>query len=212
SKCLRKNHGVRTIAEGMAVARRLGNDDHLPRATCPCLPCAEDRHVRNCGNPHSCATAVHTRLSQLLPKWDPRTDPTPRPARVPNLPEDMTQFLPPEQILRLTDGLRVLSKGGEPEPQQVLELQQRDDASQETIKVYLDGRVAKGMEGVTWAGGGVWYGADDARNTSMRLPDTTAQTANNAEVHAALLCTRRTHPSTALRIHKRKVTLRKAMT
>ncbi|KAJ6550391.1 hypothetical protein DFH09DRAFT_925930 [Mycena vulgaris] len=183
----------------------------MPRATCPCLPCAEDRHAKNCGNPHSCATAVHTRLSQLLPKWDPRTAPSPKPVRVPDLPENTTQFLPPEQITHPTDGLRILTKGDDPEDQ-TLEPQQRDEANQETLDVYLEGRAGKDAEGVTWAGGGVWYGIDDARNTSVRLPATTAQTAKNAEVHAALICAKRTHPRTVLRIHTRKGTLRNVMT
>ncbi|KAJ7699517.1 hypothetical protein B0H17DRAFT_1196150 [Mycena rosella] len=193
----------------MLVAQRLEHDDHMPRATCPCLSCTEDRHIRSCSNPHSCATAVRTRLRQLLPKWDPITGENPRPAKVPDLPEDTTQFLPPKQIDRLTDGLRILTKGKDLE--QAPEPLQRDDADEAVVDIYLNGRAAKGADGATWAGGGIWYGADDARNMSLQLPITTTQTANNGEVHAALVCARRTHPATPLRLHSRRCALKNAM-
>ncbi|KAJ7142255.1 hypothetical protein C8R44DRAFT_590425, partial [Mycena epipterygia] len=69
--CLRENHGVLYIAEGLAVLNRLSDNSHRRSPTCCCSACHDDRQIYGCRNPHACTSAVENKLSRLLSKWDP---------------------------------------------------------------------------------------------------------------------------------------------
>ncbi|KAJ7314481.1 hypothetical protein DFH08DRAFT_616261, partial [Mycena albidolilacea] len=71
AKCMRKNHAVMTIGDGLDLAQRLKNSKHAKLASCVCDECEDDREVQGCQNPHACATAAASRLGQILPKWIP---------------------------------------------------------------------------------------------------------------------------------------------
>ncbi|KAJ7222445.1 hypothetical protein GGX14DRAFT_352641, partial [Mycena pura] len=70
-KCLRDNHNVIFVGDGMAVAERLRDVEHIPSAKCMCLLCCYDRRVRGCGNPHACVKVAAASLDILKSKWDP---------------------------------------------------------------------------------------------------------------------------------------------
>ncbi|KAJ7233650.1 hypothetical protein C8J57DRAFT_1077140, partial [Mycena rebaudengoi] len=70
--CMRGNHAVLKVRDGMVLAQRLRNPLHGPRATCECDECDDDRTFGGCDNPHACAVAAAARLRQILPKWIPR--------------------------------------------------------------------------------------------------------------------------------------------
>ncbi|KAJ7665680.1 hypothetical protein B0H17DRAFT_835794, partial [Mycena rosella] len=110
--CLRANHGVQTIEQGLPLLQWFRNPAHKPRANCKCIPCEEDRRHRGCNNPHSCVKAVKMRLSQLQPKWDPRNMPLGSAREEndpPQGPEAATRFQPPKQITKLSEGLRIFT-------------------------------------------------------------------------------------------------------
>ncbi|KAJ7757382.1 hypothetical protein DFH07DRAFT_691617, partial [Mycena maculata] len=69
--CLRKNHTILTIGDGMDLAQRLEDPLHEDWALCECTACEEDRSVRGCDDPHQCAKAAASRLRRILPKWVP---------------------------------------------------------------------------------------------------------------------------------------------
>ncbi|KAJ7097402.1 hypothetical protein C8R44DRAFT_590595, partial [Mycena epipterygia] len=69
--CLRENHGVLYIRDGLVVLNRLTDNDHRRSPTCRCVACSDDRQIRGCANPHACTSAVENKLSRILPKWDP---------------------------------------------------------------------------------------------------------------------------------------------
>ncbi|KAJ7610022.1 hypothetical protein DFH06DRAFT_928998, partial [Mycena polygramma] len=71
AKCMRRRHAAQTIGDGLDLAQRLDDPLHVPRASCMCDECENDRVIRGCGNPHACATSAASRLRQILPKWIP---------------------------------------------------------------------------------------------------------------------------------------------
>ncbi|KAJ7906722.1 hypothetical protein B0H13DRAFT_1549764, partial [Mycena leptocephala] len=71
-KCLRNNHGVIFVEDGLNILDRINDQTHRASATCKCVACSQDRRSRGCENPAACTSAVDRKLSRLLPKWDPR--------------------------------------------------------------------------------------------------------------------------------------------
>ncbi|KAJ7018168.1 hypothetical protein C8F04DRAFT_977668, partial [Mycena alexandri] len=72
ANCLRLNHGVLLVRQGMEVLQRLEDKSHKQSNRCRCLACNSDRRSHGCEHPHSCTEQVERTLSRLLPKWDPR--------------------------------------------------------------------------------------------------------------------------------------------
>ncbi|KAF5381283.1 hypothetical protein D9615_008354 [Tricholomella constricta] len=71
---------------------------------------------------------------------------------------------------------------------------------EEDIIVYTDGScINNGCEDAK-AGSGLWYGPDDARNLSLRLPDTLEQTNNTGEAVAILVAAQKAGPTANLTI------------
>ncbi|KAJ7440757.1 hypothetical protein FB451DRAFT_959977, partial [Mycena latifolia] len=68
-RCVRDVHGVFYVRDAMAVILRLTDASHTPKINCLCYDCVEDRALKHCKNPHSCAMTDRTRLDRLLPKW-----------------------------------------------------------------------------------------------------------------------------------------------
>ncbi|KAJ7157686.1 hypothetical protein C8R43DRAFT_883162 [Mycena crocata] len=74
-KCLRENHGVLYVHEGMAMLQRLRDVTHRRTPKCKCSACQDDRRSRGCRNPHACIMAIERKLANLLPKWAPSSVP-----------------------------------------------------------------------------------------------------------------------------------------
>ncbi|KAJ7216114.1 pectate lyase superfamily protein-domain-containing protein [Mycena rebaudengoi] len=53
ANCLRKNHDVLTVSDGMNLAQRLEDPLHYKRASCECDACEEDKETRGCENPQA---------------------------------------------------------------------------------------------------------------------------------------------------------------
>jgi hypothetical protein len=94
------------------LTRRLGDPPHNKRASCECGECNNDRTLKGCENPHSCATAVASRLSQIHSNWIPRPGAVEDPVNVDEAPEQgdaTSRFLSPKRITGLAQGLRVIT-------------------------------------------------------------------------------------------------------
>ncbi|KAJ7806733.1 hypothetical protein B0H13DRAFT_1669670, partial [Mycena leptocephala] len=141
---------------------------HRVEAGCTCIPCTEDSAINGCKNPHKCVLAARERLGLLIPKWDPRANETEQ-VEVPE--GGITCFKAPEQIKSLAEGFRVFTKQNDDDP---LEDAQGatvvpEDTPDLKLCVHIQTRTTK-SDGVPQAGGGAWWGEDDPRNISIRLP------------------------------------------
>ncbi|KAJ7167392.1 hypothetical protein C8R43DRAFT_818363, partial [Mycena crocata] len=199
-KCLRENHNVNTVGEGLKVMARLTDPAHYADKLCVCENCYIDRTQNSCKNPHSCALTVQMRLDQILPKWDPR-QPEPHVTEPdPGDTDDMKTFVPPRGIHSLTEGFRVFSK--EPPPDDAgLELQTaaaRDD--EPSVTVYTSGNTVRAGTADAQAGVAVWFGPEDDRNFKGKVSSDMEQSSNSAEIVAALVATRKVPIDTPLRL------------
>ncbi|KAJ7506141.1 hypothetical protein B0H11DRAFT_1617356, partial [Mycena galericulata] len=169
SKCLRKNHGVTTVGQGFIVLHRLDSADHSTDAECECTACTDDR-MNGCKHPHKCAIAIRDRLSQILPKWDPRTPEITHPDEA-GANSNEEEFRPPTEISNLSEGFRIFTKNrdkdppGEqppPNPQYI--------PGEEMIDVAISGHIERAGLADAQCGAGIWYSHDDNRNASIKLP------------------------------------------
>ncbi|KAJ6555771.1 hypothetical protein B0H19DRAFT_840856, partial [Mycena capillaripes] len=70
--CLRKNHQIRSTEDAMSILVRQADEYHNRSDACTCAACSQDRRGLGCENPRKCIAAVESKLSSLLPKWDPK--------------------------------------------------------------------------------------------------------------------------------------------
>ncbi|KAJ7072447.1 hypothetical protein C8F01DRAFT_971956 [Mycena amicta] len=192
-RCLRQYHGVQTVNDGLAVVERLQTIEHSPHRHCQCDPCTQDRDLRRCQNPHACAKTVEGRLSQILPKWDPRN------ARQVNhddetLEEDTDEiqpFKPPPPITHLRDGFRVLTKDQRREAAPATRRRRHNPPADDgVVRAHIAATTKTPKRKATRAGAGIYIGDQHAGNRSARLPPHWSQTERIAEIAAALLVVR----------------------
>ncbi|KAJ7138996.1 hypothetical protein C8R44DRAFT_529333, partial [Mycena epipterygia] len=201
SKCLRTNHGVMTVGQGIQVMNRRSCPDHRPDATCVCTPCFEDRYEGKCNNPHRCVVAVSERLDQLLPRWDPRSPDGEAPeVTATEGPAHHVPFKNSPSIQTLAEGFRIFTKNtvaSEDAPPQVVH---GLEVGEESVRAAISGySIHTGLVD-SRSGAGVWYSPDNPCNTSLRLPATSAQDKATGEVVAALICAQSAPSDVPLRI------------
>jgi hypothetical protein len=85
AKCLRLNHGVRTIQETLIIANRETvitrkphqvNPSGIGRKNCGCTLCYRDHAQLGCEHPGECIETAKILLDSIMPKWNP-TVPSP---------------------------------------------------------------------------------------------------------------------------------------
>ncbi|KAJ6524025.1 hypothetical protein B0H19DRAFT_972426, partial [Mycena capillaripes] len=201
-KCLRKNHRVYTVGEGLVVMARLDDPAHDTDRNCVCEACYDDRVKNKCKNPHSCATTVRMRLDQLLPEWDPRTPEVDHPSDSDEDESDSYTFKPPKGITSLTDGFRVFTnEPREPEleeaaPPTRIELQEGEDQ----LVISLSGSTINSGLADARSGWALVHGIGDPRNEAGALPAPLEQTTSNAELVAAIVATQKAPKDVPLRL------------
>ena len=201
AKCLRKRHKVILVRDALKVLVTLGGD-HEYQNNCLCDPCKMIRTQSGCPHPHDCITLAATLVSKILPRWSPqsRTDQ----GAVTNAStieleegEEVIARGTPEENLR--DTITIFSGTTRPEIEDAASLPTDGEATPRTTVIYTDGACTNnGMESAK-AGSGIWYGDDDPRNKSIRVP-LKKQTNQTAELMAILTAVRDNPPGDNLRI------------
>ncbi|KAJ7663723.1 hypothetical protein DFH06DRAFT_986691 [Mycena polygramma] len=215
----------------MTVLARIRDETHKQTPTCRCIRCSEDRRARGCSNPSACTKAVESKLTRLLPKWDPS-----RP-RVVNAQEDQGDspdiFRPPPHITSLTDGFRVFTKKprkrkrgpaqsppqSQPAPAEGPTAAERPPiavrpapvAHNGTQTIWVSSTTARDAHGKITAGGGVFFASGDERNFKLRVPESHAQSAQTAEIMATLLGVQKVPKEQRLVVKNSKKIVRTAM-
>lgn len=219
SQCLRKNHGVRTVEDVLAVTKRLvevfpdgtgGLRRHLRRKNCACHPCKSDRS-KGCSNPDKCCSTAKKLSRLLFPKYAP--DMTPSGDGLSLTPRRMEAN---EEAMK--DDGRIIFNPSVTDPEDISQTIRafagvRDDLSSrlpsmrpprlratfEELTVYTDGASMSNGDLDSRVGSGIWFGDGDCKNASLRI-DRKGGTNQTGELMAALAATQRAPPSSTLHI------------
>ncbi len=211
ARCLRENHAVMTVGECASVAARIGltGGRHKARRTCTCYECDRDRTVKGCTDPSRCAAMAARMVEKLYPIW--RLEPT---------REQDNLSLTPTRIRRnaeawradervtfnpsVTDGAqiakayRIFGITEQARRRPARRGVGRGSLTQE-IEVFTDGSCNDNGSSSAVAAFGVWYGKDDRRNVSARVPGE-MQSNQVAEIMAIEEAVRIAPPRVALHI------------
>lgn len=181
-----------TIADALALASTPLPPEHRdsPFCRCPaCLPAA----CRGCYNPSECRLNAGRLFLQLPPFWNPLL-PGPdesapgEPLVPPTQPRaDTIYFNPSMTTTSITDAFRICLRNPEPPRATQPSRPPLSTCSPPSISVYTDGSSQISPQRGHAAGSGVWYGSNDPRNKSIRLPPLLPQTNNAAELAAILV-------------------------
>ncbi|KAJ7770093.1 hypothetical protein B0H16DRAFT_1777204 [Mycena metata] len=211
-QCLRNMHHAKYAEDAIVMASRLDDPEHIPRKTCMCIACMEDRTLVGCENPHICAKMARIRLDSMLPKWDPRVALPDEPQPATNDREDEITFVGPARISSLTEGFRIFTRQkASPGPPEVAGPMVLAPQNGENIAFAIAGATRLGGTAEARAGAGMVARQIQAQGTAIRVPDYLPQSKQSAEIVAALLSTRSTDPGVKLRIESGKDGLLKAM-
>ncbi|KAJ7254831.1 hypothetical protein C8J57DRAFT_1656907 [Mycena rebaudengoi] len=156
-------------------------------------------------NPHACAVAVHERLNELLPKWDPRAPSLGRERREQDDEEGApVLFNPPPPITHISEGLRIFTKtvpNANPNANVEADIfEVLVEPGELSRNATLSGACIRGSQTDAQAGSGIWYGEQDPKNRSSRLPISVEQTISAAEIAAALYAVQTTPFGTPLNL------------
>jgi len=71
SKCLKDNHGIKSVGETEKMAKCTNAPRHTWRRDCKCGPCKDARENHQCLIPYECFEKAKALLQALSPKWNP---------------------------------------------------------------------------------------------------------------------------------------------
>ncbi|KAH9851468.1 hypothetical protein C2E23DRAFT_706454, partial [Lenzites betulinus] len=200
AKCLRHNHEVITVADCLAVERKpTGTDVHLERACCKCMQCEHDRTNLGCDNPARCARAAAQMLARLQEKWRPTIETrndglslnrTQKHENQVNAEDRNTLTFDPSvtQDVPVGEAFRVFAGNENGAKQRARRPARQFQLEHEAVEVYTDGSCNGNGTAAAVAGAGVWFGPDDARNISERVPGE-CRSNQAGEAYACLLAT-----------------------
>ena len=202
AKCLRKNHNVRTVRDAVSVISELA-EDHIPAANCKCQTCKHMRTSAKCSHPHECLNLSATLLKKIDPKWNPSTEQTAPPntqrADRQNQPEDETLIDRGNETAYLKDAITIFGDINA-DSASVPRTAPRTPAPPNCpTTAYTDGACNNNGEENAMAGLGVWYGDNDPRNLSMRVP-MDEQSNQTGELLAVLMAVKNHPPNEDLKI------------
>jgi hypothetical protein len=183
SKCLRENHLVKTIGDLIKVTKREKNTRdaklHSNRSNCACHYCKHDRQHYTCTAPYKCSLMARKLLNQLQAKWHPENEapvdglthtPNRRLANMTARANDGTILFNPSVTSNddLSHNFRIFT---DPDAKCVdpgyrkhhLAIEHAEDTT-----VYTEGTCLENGYDDAQAGGGVWFGPNDPRNTALK--------------------------------------------
>ncbi|KAJ7680155.1 hypothetical protein B0H17DRAFT_1232324, partial [Mycena rosella] len=173
-QCLKKNHLVRLVGDAERLARRRNAPRHRAQRNCRCDACAATRREcrpRRCQNPHLCYARAYEMMASLQHKWNP---PTQRATKEPGEDPEMVEFNPDVTTQgTLTNVFCIFTEPEDnPDPSAAApDTRLTPDEDAETSRAYTDGSVSNNGAGNARAGAGIFYGEDDERNRSIKVPD-----------------------------------------
>ncbi|KAF5388106.1 hypothetical protein D9615_000030 [Tricholomella constricta] len=198
ARCHRNTHKITTTGHMAHYVNEQMPPRHKVRKNCACQVCKAHRS-KGCKNPTKCKTAATKTLDCIEDKWDPRNpneNDSQRPeddvAEYDNAEHEDTIMFDPSfaEGESLADGFRIFVEPDTITHERPLRAPLTRPIEADVI-VYTDGScINNGCEDAK-AGSGLWYGPDDARNLSLRLPDTLEQTNNTGEAVAILVAAQR---------------------
>ena len=210
-KCIRDTHGIKTLEDAALLASDIPRQ-HKKNRKCRCTRCSQIRRDTEggCRHPNKCIERAGKILDSIKAKWNPtsthppeyHTFPTPRetgPHTVPGTNQTIHTLNPFRTEESLKGCFRVFTDGN-PTPEALPTRAPRtEEFAAHPITVYTDGSCSNNGETTARAGSGVWFGDDDPRNTSMRVPGPD-QSNQTGELIAILHALRSTPPDRALTI------------
>jgi hypothetical protein len=202
------------VGNATDIIPRLGNAEHETNKHCECEDCTQDRVLRKCPNPHSCATAAQKRLGEILPKWDPRTPDTYRIFEQLEYSENSVTFRDTEQIQTLAEGFRVFTKLSKDQNNLLIQNQQAPTIAHQApniqpVNIYVGAASHRGGDADAAAGIGIFYSEEDPRNQIIKLPAEIEQSVSAAEILAAIIVLRETDPNAPLHFESHRNVLLK---
>jgi len=208
-KCIRDKHKIRTLNDVKTLSKDTPNN-HKRNKKCKCDKCTKIRNDTNgtCKHPNKCIERATKLLESINEKWDPtklhppdfKTNPEPKevgPSYNPNTKET-THTLNPFRIEEsLKDCFRVFTESTNPSPNTTKRASKTNAFNDPPAVVYTDGSCTNNGETNARAGSGIWYGENDERNTSLRVPGP-EQSNQTGELYAILHALRTIPPDQAL--------------
>jgi len=181
-KCIRDKHKIRSLKDVAALANDTPRQ-HKRNRKCKCEKCSQIRRDTGggCHHPNKCIERAAAILSSVKEKWNPTvahppeylTSPSPRetgPRFNPNTNQTVHTLNPFRPEKSLKDCFRVFTDG-KPTPSPLSARAPRsENFDNHPIVVYTDGSCLNNGETTATAGCGIWFGDDDERNTSLKVP------------------------------------------
>jgi ribonuclease HI/exonuclease III len=189
SRCLRDSHGVFTVGDTEKVAST--PIDHKNDQGCQCQGCHVMRQNDGCKNPIACIRMARSLLDTLPKRWDPRSDQTieEKIAIEEQSENDDTEGVwttfDPRTVVNtsLKDAFRILADA--PKVSGDVTKMLRNEQAPTSVLLATDGACDENGKANAKAGAGVYYGLDDPRNISCRVPEEITQTNQTGEILAA---------------------------
>lgn len=200
SRCLRDAHRVRTVGDLLDVIEyRDGHPDPsracARRSNCACSVCRIVRQQTGCSNPHKCYEHAKKILDSLPPKWHPSREPNADGLTLTRRRRDDNEVARQVngKILfnpsiatgdDLASGFRIFT---DPEAPRIVPGTRRHNTLNilhESREIAVKSACDRTLDVNTKTGVGLFYGADDPKNMSCRLPGT-LQTVQAGDTYAA---------------------------
>lgn len=220
ASCLREKHHVTSVGQMELIATR-NLPSHRQNKNCPCAHCSQDRTLVKCEKPYKCTKLARDILQCILPKWHPQTSSPPYSLNI--APEQITPGDDNENNHQklfdptypspnsLTDGFRVFTTSDSPCNISAQQVPKPSGEPPQLISIIITGTHKIDKDGYSVSGGGAWFGQNDHRNRSIKVPEHLA--APGAGEVGAILSTLSSLPVNApLQLMIKSPSLRKNLT
>lgn len=181
-KCLQNHHKVRTLHNITTLAENTPRD-HKRNKKCKCTKCTRIRidTAGSCKRPNKCIERVANLIGTINEKWNPTilhppellTHPEPEEVG-PKYDPDSEETTHTLSAYRIEDSLkhcfRVFSTPTDPPTTRMRRANRTAAFNTPIMVVYTDGSCTKNGETTAQVGSGVWFGENDPRNISLRVP------------------------------------------
>ncbi|KAG1873501.1 hypothetical protein C8R48DRAFT_593872 [Suillus tomentosus] len=180
ASCLREKHHAISVGQMEAIATR-NLPTHRQNKNCPCAHCSQDRTQAKCDKPFKCTKLARDILQCILPKWHPQTSLPPYSLNI--APKQITAGANDENVHHklfdptypspnsLTDGFRVFTTSDTPCNIPAQQAPKPSDEPPQLINIIITGTHRIDKDGYSVSGGGAWFGQNDQRNKSIRVPE-----------------------------------------